>query len=106
MDRLELALHVRHVAEFEINQLDKRELAEIVDLIDSYGLWAEFSAKSDSEKDRLVTKDCNSQLHQILLKLYRSPNIAEKISDLFTSIQHPFGELPLLHLSYAEVELP
>lgn len=87
LDRLELALHVRHVAEFEINQLDKRELAEIVDLIDSYGLWAEFSAKSDSEKDRLVTKDCNSQLHQILLKLYRSPNIAEKISDLFTSIQ-------------------
>lgn len=87
LDRLEQALHVPNVAEFNVNQLNKTEIGEIIELIDSYGLWADFSTMSDSEKIRLVMSECNAQIHQILLKLYRSPNIAEKISELFSSIK-------------------
>lgn len=87
LDRLEQALHVSGVAEFDVNRLDKEEVRGVTEMIDAYGLWADFSAQSDTEKSNLITRECGSQFHQILLKIYKSPNIAEKIKELFGSIR-------------------
>lgn len=85
-DRLENALRTQKVAEFDLNRLSRDEITSMISLIDSYGLWAEFSASSDLDKLNLVRTRCDSQIHQVLLKLYSSPQISSKISDLFAQI--------------------
>ncbi|VTU25010.1 hypothetical protein SRS16CHR_03573 [Variovorax sp. SRS16] len=87
LDRLEQALRTQSVASFDLNRLTKSESQEIVKLIDNFGLWADFSGWSDVQKLRLITSECDSQLHQVLLKLYQSPHIAAKVTELFSSIR-------------------
>lgn len=85
-DRLENSLRVTTFAEIDLNRLNRSEVNDIVELIDSYGLWAEFSAFSDIEKLNIVRAGCDGQLHQLLLKIYNSPHISEKISSLFLQL--------------------
>ncbi|MGQ7960616.1 SIR2 family protein [Pseudomonas sp. SP16.1] len=85
-ERLEESLKTTDIAEIDINRLSSAEIQSAISLIDSYGLWAEFSAYSDAEKFKLVLRDCDAQIHQLLLKIYNSPQISEKISEIFKSL--------------------
>lgn len=93
LDRLENALRTTDVAEFDVNRLSRGEANHLISMIDSFGLWAEFSARPDVDKIKLVQADCNYQLHQVLLRLYNSPHISKKISDLFSNISQPIRRI-------------
>lgn len=85
-ERLENSLKTTNIAEIDINRLSHSEIKSAISLIDSYGLWGEFSAFSDSDKFQLVLRGCDAQLHQLLLKIYSSPQISEKISEIFSDL--------------------
>ncbi|TFF50585.1 hypothetical protein C5609_17785 [Pseudomonas putida] len=85
-DRLEVALATTEILEVDINRLSRIEINSVVSLIDSYGLWGEYSAYSDTDKYNLVYKGCDAQLHQLLLKIYNSPQISERIIEVFGAL--------------------
>ena len=85
-DRLEQALRKPVVEEFDLNTLTREEVDGLIGIIDAFGLWSEFSALSDFEKARLVRTDCAGQIHQVLLKLYKSPHISARIQEMFHDI--------------------
>lgn len=85
-DRLEGALRKPTVDEFDINALSKTEAEELIRIIDEFGLWSEFSALSDIAKVRLVRHECSGQIHQVLLKVYKSPYISTRIQEMFQGI--------------------
>ncbi len=87
LERLENALRVQEVDEFDLNLLEREDARSLVSMIDTYGLWTEFSNLSDSDRMKLVLSDCGGQFHQILLKLYSSPQIAGKVKALFDEIK-------------------
>ncbi|WP_082061035.1 SIR2 family protein [Pseudomonas sp. MRSN 12121] len=87
LDRLENALHVALVPEFDINQLSKSDSLSLVSMIDTYGLWSEFSSLPDIQRVRLIDSECRGQFHQVLLKLYEAPQIASRIKSLFGEIR-------------------
>ena len=93
LDRLENSLRTTDLAEIDVNRLTLTEVKSLAALIDSFGLWADFSADSDSEKIKLLSHKCDSQFHQILLKLYSSPQISKKIEELFGEISNEVKEI-------------
>lgn len=86
LDRLENSLRTTDIAEIDINRLTSQETKCLGDLIDSFGLWADFSAYPASEKNKLLSQKCDGQFHQILLRFYSSPQISRKIEDIFDTI--------------------
>lgn len=87
LDRLENSLRVALVPEFDINQLTKSDALSLVSMIDTYGLWSEFSSLPDIQRVRLIDSECRGQFHQVLLKLYEAPQIASRIESLFGEIK-------------------
>jgi len=85
-DRLEQALRKPAVDEFDLNTLSRNEAERLIRVIDEFGLWSEFSALSDIDKVRLVRTECAGQIHQVLLKVYKSPHISARIQELFQGI--------------------
>lgn len=83
LDRLESALRVPYVPEFDLDLLKKEDANSLVAMIDTYGLWADFSSRSDSDRLKLIMNECEGQFHQVLLKLYEAPQVASKIKTLF-----------------------
>lgn len=86
LDRLENSLRTTDLVDIDLNQLSALETKYLASLIDSFGLWADFSSYPDNEKNKLLSEKCNSQFHQILLRFYSSPQISRKIEDIFESI--------------------
>ena len=87
LDRLETALKVKSVAEYDLNMLAKEDARCLVSMIDTYGLWAEFSSRPDTDRLKLIAHDSGGQFHQVLLKLYEAPQIATKVKALFDEIR-------------------
>lgn len=85
-DRLEEALRKPMVDEFDLNTMSKSEAEGLIRIIDEFGLWSDFSALSDIAKMRLIRTDCSSQIHQALLKIYKSPHISARIEEMFRGI--------------------
>lgn len=65
--------------EHYIDILTEAEELEIVDVIDNLASWKEFSAQSKSLKIKKIKEKYSSQMSLILLGLFNSPNIKEKI---------------------------
>lgn len=85
-ERLEEALRKPAIDEFDLNKLSKAEAEGLIRVIDEFGLWSEFSALSDIDKIRLVRNECAGQIHQVLLKVYRSPHISARIQEMFDGV--------------------
>lgn len=87
LDRLEESLRVTLVPEINIDLLENGDTRALASMIDMYGLWSDFSDLSESDRLKLINEDCSRQFHQVLLKLYKSPQMAKKISELFDQIR-------------------
>ncbi|TFW08733.1 hypothetical protein E4K72_07505 [Oxalobacteraceae bacterium OM1] len=86
IDRLENALRTTVFTEIDLNRLSSQDATALIGLTDSFGLWADFSGSSDSEKVKIVLRESEAQFHQFLLKLYAAPQISAKVNELFKEI--------------------
>ena len=78
--------------QLSIDYLSSRDIEWIVDYLDDYGLWGVGAGWSRGKKLDFVRRDCDAQVHAVLLHLLQSPQIMEKFSGVFgdLSSQRPF----------------
>lgn len=74
--------------ELDLNKLTNKDLTEISKILDKYGLWGIQAGKSAMEKNRYLTKSCESELHAILLGILKSQHIQDKFQDLFSALNN------------------
>ena len=73
--------------EFNLDVLDETEIEWFSQLFTTYGLWGDLAGKSNRKKRYFLRNTCNSQIHAILLKIFESPHIQQKIKELFEPLE-------------------
>ena len=66
--------------------LHESEAIQLDEIINSTGLWGDWAGDTKDKRLRHITKDSESQLSIILMKMLKSPNILSKFRTAFSSI--------------------
>lgn len=72
-------------AEYDLNKLNQQACEDLSELIDQNGLWSDFSKKSTPEKIDFIRVKCESELRNVLIALFESPTIRERIINTFNA---------------------
>ena len=87
VDELEQALHPLHLEEQDLTALNDAELQWWVETLDTYGLWGTIAGGSKEKKTRFLADDCGRQIQGILLKLFDSPVIRDRLTEAASAIR-------------------
>lgn len=79
-------LGTSEIPELDVDILTAQEREWFRETMDSRGLWGKHAGLSAERKDRVLEKDCNSRVSQILLEILTSPAISERLSTVVKSI--------------------
>lgn len=105
-ERLEIAVGSA-LGEIDLDQLNREELEWICDAFDEYGFWGEYSSKSRGAKLSFLSNTGKSQFQSILLKLLKSPDIGQRLRNIWSkqniSERHADILLSILIMSLANV---
>lgn len=71
--------------EYDVNKLSRRDISAFVKVIDDNGLWAEFSNKNQGDKENYVYSECKAEIRNLLVSLFQSPSIRDKIIRAFNA---------------------
>lgn len=71
----------------DLNVLTEAEIESLVDIFNHYGLWQELSTYNDNMKKNYFVNKCSNSIRGILLALFRSPSIKERLSGIISSIK-------------------
>lgn len=74
------------LGEFEsvdLNRLDSDEVAQLIWIFDTYGLWSYLSAKNQRQKEGFINNVCKGNLRNIVLELLKSPDILGRFKKIF-----------------------
>ncbi|TPJ55719.1 MULTISPECIES: SIR2 family protein [unclassified Mesorhizobium] len=69
--------------EYDVNKLSSNDVQSFVKVIDDNGLWADFSNRSQKDKEYYVHSECKAEIRNLLVSLFKSPSIREKIIKAF-----------------------
>lgn len=72
----------------DLNYLSDVEIGLIVEIFNHYGLWQELSTMREDDKRSYFITKCGNSLRGILLALFRSPSIKNKLSEIIHSIKN------------------
>jgi len=79
--------------DWNLNTLSESELNWWADAIDTYGLWGDRAGLSRDQKVKVLGGKCNRQINGILLELFESPQIKERLKEAALDIKsHPLTE--------------
>ncbi len=87
VDRLSDILGKASLEEIAVDKLAKPEIEEAVDYLDEYGLWGPMAAWSKSQKINYVVNTCHSQWHGLLIKIFDSPQMKDKLEQVFGDLR-------------------
>lgn len=76
----------RDIVELSADRLSYDDMDRFVQLLNRYGAWGERSLLSDERKRSFIANDCSGQIHALLLRLFESPDIRERLEDLFAEV--------------------
>lgn len=97
------------VLEYDINKLDKNDINVCYELMESYGLWGDYSSMSKREKFKKLLDGCKGEMSSILLLIMNSPDIAKRISKLVKELEKDKETLEavmaIFVLNYLEVQV-
>lgn len=77
----------KNINEISVDNLTDEEINWFVESFDEYGLWGDYAAKSKARKYQYIREKCEGQIHAILLGLLSSPNIKNKLKNLYANIK-------------------
>ena len=97
IDELSSIAKVDNISEINLDKLGEEEITWFMEVFNEFGLWGEYAADSRNRKSRILKKDCDSQIHAILLKLLDSPDIGGRFRSLYDTLR--------IHRDYQEVIL-
>ena len=72
--------------ELNLDYLDDKESESFVEIIDNIGWWGAKASLSANMKKDYIIQDNNSQISLVLLELFNSPQIKDKISNIISNI--------------------
>ena len=72
--------------EIDLDVLNDGEIEKLVEVIDNAGFWGDKAGWSKRKKLNFIKNDNNSQISRVLLTLFDSPNIKDKVNSLFTKL--------------------
>lgn len=76
-----------YLPEIQIDNLNDDEIFWFVDGFTEYGLWGEKASNTRHQKFLYLKNDCQGQIHSILLKYLNSPDISNRLKNLYTNIK-------------------
>jgi hypothetical protein len=82
-DRVSDAVGSREGFEFNLDELDEDELQWISNFLDHFGFWHEMAGSGQREKIRFLKEKCDAQWSSVLLKVFESPQMLERLQQLF-----------------------
>ena len=78
---------LEYLPEIQIDNLTDNEIYWFVEGFNEHGLWGEYASNSNNQKFRYLRYNCNGQIHAILLKFLNSPDIRNRLKNLYTNIK-------------------
>ena len=82
----ELKLDEQSLAMYELNYLTQSEIQEFIIYLNKYDLWGKNSRLKKNKKYNFLSKECKSELKNILLEIYKSPHIIKKVNEILQTI--------------------
>ncbi len=86
IDELEEIVGPMSILEIHVDTLRDSEIEWIVNALNQYGLWGKYAGLGHSRKIKFIREDCHGQLHAILLKVLKSPEIGQRVRDVTSRI--------------------
>lgn len=78
----DLDLDYDTMAMYDINCLTEDEVNKFVQYLSDYNIWGEQAALSISQKKKYISKNCKSEIRNILLQIYKSENVINKVNEI------------------------
>lgn len=82
--KLESSCHETY--SFNLNKLNADELRTMTSIISNIGFWGERVKYSDEMNIQFLQDNCSSELSSILLGIFDSPQMRNRVTELFTKI--------------------
>jgi hypothetical protein len=73
--------------EFDVNKLDRNSTENMVKNFNEFGLWGKSAALQFREKSDKIKRDYKSEFSNVLLDVFESPNIKEKVDQLILDVK-------------------
>lgn len=77
------------VENFDVNQLDSKEISSLIGFLDSYALWGERQSLGRDQKERFIRSDCSCEMRFVILDILDSPNIRSRIQAILNFEGNP-----------------
>lgn len=90
---------------YDLNKLNSEEIKLIIELIDEYHLWGENAGLSIKDKEKILTQKCKSEMKSILLELFKSEVIRNKLDILVNELNKSPEILEISLLSFINSSL-
>lgn len=87
VEKLCNALGVDDVAELDANRLRDEDARRFAHTLDTFGLWGKHASLSSEEKVSLIFKRCHGKLQSIMIEVFDSPVIRERIDELIRQLE-------------------
>jgi hypothetical protein len=73
--------------ELRLDVLDENEVEWFSKLLTTYGLWGDRASATERTKLRILQRECDGQIHAILLRIFEAPQIQQRIRELFAPLE-------------------
>ena len=67
---------------YELNFLTQPEIQSFINYLNQYNLWGSQAAMKTNKKQNFLSKKCKSEIRNILLEIYKSPNVIDKFNEI------------------------
>lgn len=82
----DLKLDERSLAMYELNYLTQSEIRYFITYLNQYNLWGSQATLNDKRKEEFLSNKCNSEIRNILLEIYSSPQVIDKVNEILQII--------------------
>lgn len=86
-DRLASDIELAKISEYNCDQLSNDEVDCMIRVMDLYGLWGQRAGQSPGLKRKFIERDCNRQMHAVLLGIFEAPQIRDRIVQIVEKIR-------------------
>ncbi len=82
----DLKLDESSLAMYELNYLTQSEMNQFIAYLDQYNLWGRQAAMKTKRKQEFLSDKCNSEIKNMLLEIYNSPHVVDKVNEILQII--------------------
>lgn len=75
-------LDERSLAMYELNYLTPKEIQQFIAYLNQYNLWGKQAVMNYNKKQNFLSNKCNSEIRNMLLEIYNSPYVVDKVNEI------------------------